>query len=41
MAFGSGVDSHSVLKQLKGIRCPSPAMETGGVVRSCGYSKCG
>ncbi len=35
LAFRSGVDPHSVLKQLKGIRCPSPAMDTGGVVRSC------
>ena len=35
LAFRSGVDSNSVMKQLKGIRCPSPAMDTGGVVRSC------
>jgi ribonucleoside-diphosphate reductase alpha chain len=35
LAFRSGVDSHSIIKQLKGIRCPSPAMDTGGVIRSC------
>jgi ribonucleoside-diphosphate reductase alpha chain len=35
LAFRSGVDPHSIIKQLKGIRCPSPAMDTGGVIRSC------
>jgi len=35
LAFRSGVDPQSIIKQLKGIRCPSPAMDTGGVIRSC------
>jgi ribonucleoside-diphosphate reductase alpha chain len=35
LTFRSGVDPHSIIKQLKGIRCPSPAMDTGGVIRSC------
>ncbi len=35
LSFRSGVDPHSIIKQLKGIRCPSPAMDTGGVIRSC------
>jgi len=35
LALRSGVDPQSIIKQLRGIRCPSPAMENGGVVRSC------
>jgi ribonucleoside-diphosphate reductase alpha chain len=35
LALRSGVVPHSIIKQLKGIRCPSPAMDTGGVIRSC------
>jgi ribonucleoside-diphosphate reductase alpha chain len=35
LSFRSGVDPHSIIKQLKGIRCPSPAMDTGGGIRSC------
>jgi ribonucleoside-diphosphate reductase alpha chain len=35
LSFRSGVDPNSIIKQLKGIRCPSPAMDTGGVIRSC------
>jgi ribonucleoside-diphosphate reductase alpha chain len=35
LALRSGVDPQSLIKQLKGIRCPSPAMDAGGVTRSC------
>jgi len=35
LTLRSGVDPQSIIKQLRGIRCPSPAMENGGVVRSC------
>jgi ribonucleoside-diphosphate reductase alpha chain len=37
MALRSNVDPHSIVKQLKGIRCPSPSLlpQDGGRVLSC------
>jgi ribonucleoside-diphosphate reductase alpha chain len=35
MALRAGVDTDSILKQLRGIRCPSPLLAKGGVVLSC------
>jgi ribonucleoside-diphosphate reductase alpha chain len=35
LALRSGVDQNSIIGQLKGIRCPSPAMAEGGAILSC------
>ncbi len=35
LALRSGVEPQSVIKQIKGIRCPSPAWSNGGVTLSC------
>lgn len=35
LALRSGIDINSIIKQLKGIRCPSPAWNNGEVVLSC------
>jgi len=35
LAFRSGIDQYSIIKQLKGIRCPSPALVENSVVLSC------
>jgi ribonucleoside-diphosphate reductase alpha chain len=35
LALRSGIDQYSIIKQLKGIRCPSPALVENGVVLSC------
>ncbi|MEK6646692.1 MAG: vitamin B12-dependent ribonucleotide reductase [Candidatus Firestonebacteria bacterium] len=35
LALRSGVDIDSILKQLKGIRCPSPFWDNGNMVLSC------
>jgi ribonucleoside-diphosphate reductase alpha chain len=35
LALRAGVDTESILKQLKGIRCPKPAFHNGGKVLSC------
>lgn len=35
LALRSGIDVESILRQLRGIRCPSPAWEKGGMVLSC------
>lgn len=35
MALRAGVDTDAILKQLRGIRCPSPLLAKGGVVLSC------
>lgn len=35
LALRSGVDTKAILKQLRGIRCPSPLLAKGGVVLSC------
>jgi len=35
LGLRAGVDPNSFVKQLKGIRCPSPGMDEGTVVLSC------
>ena len=35
LALRSGIDPESIAKQLKGIRCPSPLWQPGGMVLSC------
>ncbi|MEE9150573.1 MAG: vitamin B12-dependent ribonucleotide reductase [Thermoplasmata archaeon] len=35
LALRAGVDTDAILKQLRGIRCPSPLLAKGGVVLSC------
>ena len=35
LALRAGVDTESILKQLRGIRCPAPLLAKGGVVLSC------
>ncbi|MFA5843306.1 MAG: vitamin B12-dependent ribonucleotide reductase [Coriobacteriia bacterium] len=35
MALRAGVDPVAIVKQMRGIRCPSPAWATGGKVLSC------
>jgi len=35
LALRSGIDIEVIIKQLKGIRCPSPSWQKGGMVLSC------
>ncbi|MDR1928542.1 MAG: vitamin B12-dependent ribonucleotide reductase [Endomicrobium sp.] len=35
LALRSGVDQKEIINQLKGIRCPSPMLVSGGVILSC------
>ena len=35
LALRSGIDIHSIIEQLRGIRCPSPSWEKGGRIFSC------
>jgi len=35
LALRSGIDPKTVIKQLKGIRCPQPIMQPGGSIFSC------
>lgn len=35
LALRSGLEVHSIMDQLRGIRCPSPAWEKGGRIFSC------
>lgn len=35
LALRSGIDTEAILKQLRGIRCPSPSWQKGGMVLSC------
>lgn len=35
LTLRSGIDIESVIKQLKGIRCPAPAWTNGGMILSC------
>jgi len=38
LALRAGVDPDSIVKQLKGIRCPSPLLGRGGMTYSCADS---
>ena len=35
LALRSGLDTNSIIEQLRGIRCPSPSWEKGGRIFSC------
>jgi ribonucleoside-diphosphate reductase alpha chain len=35
LAFRSGIETSSIIEQLRGIRCPSPSWEKGGRIFSC------
>lgn len=35
LALRSGIDTNSIVEQLRGIRCPSPSWEKGGRIFSC------
>ena len=35
LALRSGLDTNSIVEQLRGIRCPSPSWEKGGRIFSC------
>ncbi len=35
LALRSGIEIHSIIEQLRGIRCPSPSWEKGGRIFSC------
>ncbi len=35
LALRSGIDTNSIMEQLRGIRCPSPSWERGGRIFSC------
>lgn len=35
LALRSGVDPEAIVKQLKGVRCPAPGWDKGGLVYSC------
>jgi len=35
LALRSGIDVEAIIKQLKGIRCPSPSWQKGGMILSC------
>ncbi|MDR1523345.1 MAG: vitamin B12-dependent ribonucleotide reductase [Endomicrobium sp.] len=35
LALRSGIDQQAIIKQIKGIRCPSPTLAEGGAILSC------
>ncbi len=35
LALRSGIETNSIIEQLRGIRCPSPSWEKGGRIFSC------
>jgi len=35
LALRSGIDTNSIIEQMRGIRCPSPSWEKGGRIFSC------
>jgi len=35
LALRGGIDIEAILKQLRGIRCPSPSWQDGGIILSC------
>jgi len=35
LALRAGIDAKSIIKQLRGVRCPSPAWDNGAMVLSC------
>ncbi|MDR3196032.1 MAG: TSCPD domain-containing protein [Endomicrobium sp.] len=35
LALRSGVNQNEIIRQLKGIRCPSPTLVRGGAILSC------